>query len=44
MIIPKPKNNNQTRIFSSFEDMLNQKHPLFILENKVAWNIFEEAF
>ncbi|NLN95741.1 MAG: transposase [Bacteroidales bacterium] len=24
--------------------MLNQKHPLFILANKVAWNIFEEAF
>jgi IS5 family transposase len=23
---------------------LNQKHPLFILANKIDWNVFEEAF
>jgi IS5 family transposase len=43
-MIPKPNNRSQTNLFSSFEDILNSKHPLFILANKVDWNIFEKAF
>jgi len=43
-MIPQPKNRNQVNLFSCFEDMLNHKHPLFILSNKVDWSIFEEAF
>ncbi|MDD3724659.1 MAG: transposase, partial [Bacteroidales bacterium] len=43
-MIPKSKNHNQISIFSSFENMLNHKHPLFILSNKVDWSIFEETF
>lgn len=43
-MIPKPKSRHKNSLFSSFEDMLNQKYPLFILANKVDWNIFEEAF
>ena len=43
-MIPKPKSRHKNSLFSSFEDMLNQKYPLFILANKVDWNIFEQAF
>ncbi len=41
---PTPKNRNQSSLFSSFEDTLNQKHPLYILANQINWNIFEQAF
>ena len=43
-MIPHKKTDNQYRLFSSLEDTLNQRHPLFILSNKVNWTIFEEAF
>ncbi|MBP1663905.1 MAG: hypothetical protein H6Q19_1045 [Bacteroidetes bacterium] len=37
----KKKNTNQ-RSFLGLEDMLNQKHPMYILANKVNWQLFEE--
>lgn len=43
-MISRRKNANQTSLFSSFEDSLNQKHPLYILANRIDWDIFEEAF
>src|SRR5690554_7459223 len=43
-MIPKPINRNQISLFSSFEEMLNHEHPLFILANEIDWSIFEEAF
>lgn len=43
-MMPKPINRNQISLFSSFEEMLNHEHPLFILANEVDWSIFEEAF
>ena len=43
-MIPKPNNHSQTSLFSSFEDILYTKHPLYILANKVDWSIFEETF
>jgi len=43
-MIPKQKTTNQLSFFFNFEDTLNQKHPLFILANKVRWHVFEEAF
>jgi IS5 family transposase len=43
-MIPKPNNRSQTSLFSSFEDILYTKHPLYILANKVDWSIFEETF
>lgn len=30
--------------FNSFEDILNQKHPLYVLAQKINWEQFEEAF
>ena len=26
------------------ESQLNQKHPLYLLANKIGWEVFEEAF
>ena len=43
-MIPHKKDHNQTSLFSSLEDTLNQKHPLYILTNKIHWSIFEDAF
>lgn len=43
-MIPRKKNNSQLGFFSSFEDTLNQKHPLYILSNKVDWSLFEDSF
>ncbi len=31
-------------LFFSLSDTLNQKHPLYILANKVNWSAFETAF
>lgn len=41
---PKQKVTNQNSLFFNFEDTLNQKHPLFILSNKIHWHVFEDAF
>ena len=30
--------------FNNFEDILNQKHPLYVLAQKINWEQFEEAF
>ena len=38
------KIKNQISLFFNFEDILNQKHPLYILANKIHWHIFESAF
>ncbi|MDI9319824.1 MAG: IS5 family transposase [Phycisphaerales bacterium] len=43
-MIPHKKNNAQIGFFSSFEDLLNDKHPLYILSNKIKWQRFETAF
>jgi len=41
---PRKRPENQPSLFFSFSDTLNQKHPLFILANKVNWSVFETAF
>ena len=43
-MIPKKTLKNQGSLFFSLEDTLNQKHPLYILSNKVNWQLFEDAF
>lgn len=43
-MVPRKKAQNQGSLFFSFESTLNQKHPLFILANKVNWQLFEDAF
>ena len=41
---PRKKNTSQVGLFSSFIDLLNHKHPLFILAHKIHWHIFENEF
>lgn len=43
-MIPRKKDTSQLGFFSSFDDTLSQKHPLYILANKVDWQQFEDAF
>ena len=31
-------------MFTGMSDQLNQKHPLYLLANKIDWSIFEESF
>ena len=38
------KNRDQSCLFSSFEDLLNQQHPLFLLANTIDWQQFEDNF
>jgi len=41
---PKQKITSQNSLFFSFEDTLDQKHPLFILADRIHWHLFENAF
>ena len=43
-MLAKEKTTNQTSLFLTLEDMLDQRHPLYILANKVNWQEFEDAF
>lgn len=43
-MLPKKKTENQTSFFFTFEDTLDQKHPLFILANKFDWALFDKEF
>ncbi len=40
----KPKNRAQLGFYSTFEEQLNHKHPLFRLEKEINWSIFEDTF
>lgn len=40
---PAPRTNQQS-LFFDLESQLNQKHPLYLLANKIDWNVFEESF
>lgn len=41
---PKQVSQTQLSFYSTFEEQLSHRHPLYILSNQVRWNIFEEAF
>lgn len=40
----QPVNSNQMGFYSTFEEQLNHKHPLYILANRIDWQKFEHAF
>ena len=40
----EPSKDTQKGLFFSLEDTLNPKHPLYILSNKIDWNLFEKEF
>jgi len=43
-MLPQPNNPGQIGFYSTFEEQLNRKHPLYILSNRVNWRQFDEAF
>ncbi|MDP3312641.1 hypothetical protein [Lutibacter sp.] len=43
-MLAKSKIENQFSFFFTLEDTLNQKHPLYILSNRVDWQLFEKEF
>lgn len=43
-MLAKPKIENQSSFFFTLEDTLNQKHPLYILSNRVDWKLFDKEF
>ena len=43
-MLSKSSPKTQLGFYSTFEEQLSHIHPLYILANKINWNIFEEAF
>jgi IS5 family transposase len=43
-MLNKSSDKNQLGFYSTFEEQLNHKHPLYILSHAIDWQIFEEAF
>jgi IS5 family transposase len=43
-MLSKPVNTFQMSFYSTFEEQLNRKHPLYILANRINWHQFDEAF
>jgi IS5 family transposase len=43
-MLPKKENSSQLSFYSTFEEQLNHRHPLFILAGKINWTVFEENF
>jgi IS5 family transposase len=43
-MLSKPGIENQSSFFFTLEDTLNQKHPLYILSNRINWKLFDKEF
>lgn len=43
-MLAKKQSTSQLGFYSTFEEQLSHQHPLYILANKINWNLFEEAF
>jgi transposase, IS5 family len=43
-MLSKAKIANQLGFYSTFEEQLDHKHPLYILSHKINWQVFQEAF
>jgi IS5 family transposase len=44
MLSKKDIDSMQSGFYSTFEEQLSHKHPLYILAHKVQWEVFEKAF
>src|ERR1700733_152314 len=44
MLSSPKKHSPQLGMFTGFADQLDQKHPLYLLANKIDWSVFENAF
>ena len=43
-MLSKQQSPSQLGFYSTFEEQLSHSHPLYILANKINWEVFEEAF
>lgn len=43
-MLSKPSSSCQLSFYSTFEEQLSHRHPLYILANQINWDIFEQAF
>lgn len=43
-MLAKKQSPSQLGFYSTFEEQLSHEHPLYILANKIDWNLFEKAF
>jgi transposase, IS5 family len=43
-MFPKSSSTSQLSFYSTFEEQLSHRHPLYILANKIEWSVFEQAF
>lgn len=43
-MLSSKKANEQLGFYSTFEEQLSRRHPLYILANKIDWKRFEDAF
>jgi len=43
-MVPKEVSQSQLSFYSTFEEQLSHRHPLYILANRINWGIFEKSF
>jgi IS5 family transposase len=43
-MLSKPINSSQLSFYTTFEEQLNHKHPLYILSHRIDWQQFEKSF
>jgi transposase, IS5 family len=43
-MLPKQAITSQLSFYSTFEEQLSHRHPLYILANQIQWDIFDQAF
>ncbi len=43
-MLPREKDKSQLSFYSTFKEQLSHSHPLYILANKIDWQIFEDSF
>ena len=44
MLSASKKHSPQLGMFNGLADQLDQKHPLYVLSNRVNWSVFDDAF
>lgn len=43
-MLSKPQKSPQMSFYSTFEEQLSRKHPLYILANRINWQLFDDKF
>jgi IS5 family transposase len=43
-MLSKSPSSSQLSFYSTFEEQLSHRHPLYILANQIKWEFFEQAF